>query len=85
VFVLHNCKHSFGSLLGEVMSDYFILEDEHGIILGELYNTDPRWGLLQYCVKWGKHTKIFKGETAYSDAQRLFYDMVLPLTHKGKW
>jgi hypothetical protein len=59
----------------------FVLNQAEGHILAEAQGT--AYGLPIYAViPHGGKTKRFTGETAYHDAQRLFYDLVVQSTYQ---
>lgn len=60
-----------------------VIQAQQGIIMGE--STRTRWGLPMYVVINGSSYNYFDGETAYDDASRYYYDLVIPLVYgKGK-
>jgi hypothetical protein len=76
--------HSWRITMSDRSESVYVLESHEDIVLGELYKPDEN-GDPRYIVMNGIFQKVFKGETAHHDAQRLFYDFVIPVLHGGKW
>ena len=60
-----------------------IVEQYRQVMLTELLERVD--GLPVFAVHNGMSVSIFTGETAMLDAQRKYYDFVLPMIHRGKY
>jgi hypothetical protein len=61
----------------------FIVHSYNYVRMVELW--DDVWGLPAYAVYEGKTATLFTGESALPNAERYYFDLVVPMIHGGRY